>query len=234
MLNILTSSGSAAEIAVSVFASLAIMLISFPLRAYVQGMVAYRLGDRTAEACGRLTLNPIAHFDARGTLALLLFGLGWAKPMPIDYSRCKKVKPRVAMLLTTLAGPAVMLLIAYVLMIVYKIVIYNNVEILLTGLESVPYYIMAALSTVITYNIYLAVLNLLPIPPFGGSILLAAILPSKAYLKFMKFERILAGITLVLLFIGVLSVPLAYITNFITKGLYSATGFVEYFISSGV
>lgn len=228
MLNSITSSSSPAEIAIIVFTFLAIMLVAFPLHECAHGWVAMLLGDNTAEESGRLTLNPIAHIDPMGAIAMLLFGIGWAKPVPVNPARCDKVKPKLAMALVAAAGPLSNLLLAFIVEIIYKIVFYSNVDILLTGQGSVYYYLIIALNRLIDLNIYLAIFNLLPIPPFDGSRLFLAFLPTKLYFKVMRYERAIMTVIIILMLLGVFSVPLSFLTWYVEIGMDYATRFVEY------
>ena len=230
MLDLITSSSSPAEIAIIVFTFLAIMLVAFPLHECAHGWVAMLLGDNTAEESGRLTLNPIAHIDPMGAIAMLLFGIGWAKPVPVNPARCNKVKPKAAMALIALAGPLSNLLLAFIVEIVYKVVLYSNIDIIMTGRESVYYYLLIAIYRIIYLNIYLAIFNLLPVPPFDGSRLFLAFLPTKLYFKVMKYERVIMGIIMVLLLFGLFSIPLSFLTGYVELGMDYATGFVEYFM----
>lgn len=232
MLNLITSSESTAEIVIMVFTFLVIMLVAFPLHECAHGWMAMLLGDTTAEESGRLTLNPIAHIDPMGAIAMLLFGIGWAKPVPVNPSKCKKVKPKMAMALTAAAGPLSNLLLAFIVEIIYKIVLYSNIDILMTGKESMYLYLIIALNQIIYLNIYLAIFNLLPIPPFDGSRLFLAFLPTKLYFKVMKYERIIMIVIMVLLFLGIFSIPLNFLTNYVNIGMDYATGFVDYFMGA--
>lgn len=230
MLGTITSSSSTAEIIVTVFTFLVIMLVAFPLHECAHGWMAMLLGDKTAEESGRLTLNPIAHIDPMGALAMLLFGIGWAKPVPVNPARCNKVKPKAAMALTAMAGPLSNLLLAFIVEIIYKVVLYSNAEILLTGKESMYLYLVIALNQIIYLNIYLAIFNLLPVPPFDGSRLFLAFLPTKLYFKVMRYERVIMIVIMVLLFLGVFSIPLRFLTSYISMGMDYITGFVEFFM----
>ena len=230
MLETIANAGSTAEIVITVFTFLVIMLVAFPLHECSHGWMAMLLGDKTAEESGRLTLNPIAHIDPMGAVAMLLFGIGWAKPVPVNPSRCNKVKPKTAMALTAMAGPLSNLLLAYVVTIIYKIVMYSNAEILMSGKESMYLYLVVALSQIVYLNIYLAIFNLLPIPPFDGSRLFLVFLPTKLYFKVMKYERIIMIVIMVLLLLGVFSIPLRFLTAYVNIGMDYATGFVDFFM----
>lgn len=227
MLNALTSSTGTAELVITVFSFLAIMLIAFPLHECAHGFVATLLGDTTAEESGRLTLNPIAHIDPMGALAMLLFGIGWAKPVPINPSKCTKVKPKTAMALTAAAGPLSNLLLAYVITVIYKVVMYSNLDKLMSDQATVFIYTLIAIEQIVYLNIYLAIFNLLPIPPFDGSRLFLAFLPAKLYFKVMKYEQIIMLGIMVLLFFGVFSGPLRFLTNYIYRGIDYTTGYVD-------
>lgn len=230
MLDLITSSSSPAEIAIIVFTFLAIMLVAFPLHECAHGWTAMLLGDNTAEESGRLTLNPIAHIDPMGAVAMLLFGIGWARPVPVNPARCNKMKPKAAMALIALAGPLSNLLLAFIVEIIYKVVLYSNIDIILTGRESMYYYLLIALYRIVYLNIYLAIFNLLPVPPFDGSRLFLAFLPTKLYFKVMKYERVIMGVIMVLLLFGLFSIPLSFLTGYVELGIDYATGFVEYFM----
>lgn len=93
-------------------ATVAVIFLILPLHEYAHGLIAYKLGDPTAKQSGRLTLNPLASIDKVGTLGLLLFGIGWAKPVPVNprYFR----NPKRDMALTALAGPVSNILAGFV------------------------------------------------------------------------------------------------------------------------
>ena len=230
MLDAITSSGSPAEIAITVFTFLVLMLVAMPFHECAHGWVALLLGDKTADESGRLTLNPIDHLDPMGAIAMLLFGIGWAKPVPVNPSKCTRLKPKAAMAVIAIAGPLSNLLFAFVVKIIYKIVWYSNLEILLTGKESMYIYLVIALYNMVEINIRLALFNLLPIPPFDGSRLFLAFLPTKLYFKVMKYERIIMGVIMLLLLTGIVSLPLSFLTRYVDIGLNYATGFVELFM----
>lgn len=227
MIDILTSGASAQYIIVWVFVFLIVMLVSLPLHEYAHGATAKLLGDDTAEKSGRLTLNPLAHLDGMGTLAMLLFGIGWARPMPINPSKCTKVKPKAAMAITALAGPVTNLILGFISVVIMQLIFYANYDILMSGKESLELYLLYAAESVADINIYLAVFNLLPIPPFDGSRIFLSFLPTKLYFKVMKYERIIMGIIMILLLFGILSLPLRFLSNAIMDGMLYITGFIK-------
>ncbi len=213
MLRYLLGGSDALTIMMSFFSILVVLLVATPVHECAHGWMAKLLGDDTAENSGRLTLNPIQHLDPLGTICMLLFGIGWGKPVPVNPSRCRKVKGKTAMALTALAGPVSNVLLALVFMIIYKVVFYtcgtvNNIS-----------YFLAALIFIIDINLYLAVFNLIPIPPFDGSRIMLAFLPTKLYFSIMKYERIIMVAIMLLLWSGILSIPLQIISNWIFNGL---------------
>lgn len=229
MLDLITSTDNAALTVVFLFAFLGTLLIALPLHEFAHAKVAALLGDDTPERSGRLTLNPFAHIDIFGVIALLLMGIGWAKPVPVSPGRCKKVKPKLAMLLISIAGPLSNLFLAFIGMIIFRIIWANNYELILTGKDSFELYIYYAAYYFTSMNISLTVFNLLPIPPFDGSRIFLAFLPAKLYFKIMKYERIIFGVMFVLLIVGVFNIPLGFLSDKLYEALVYATDFLRYF-----
>lgn len=221
-MNFANGSVSAQEMISYVFALLVVLLIAFPIHECAHALTAKMLGDDTAYLQGRITLNPLAHLDLMGTICMVICGIGWAKPVPVNATKCRKVKAKSAMAITAAAGPISNVLVGLVFMIIYKIVVYS------TQMDSsVTVYVAQALFTIVSLNLYLAVFNLLPIPPFDGSRLFLVFLPTRIYFKIMQYEQyIMIGIML-LLWTGVLSVPLGFLVNLLYKGLYYMTCFIE-------
>ena len=219
MLNTILS-GDMTSIILSVFSLLIVLFVCFPVHECAHATVAKWLGDDTAERQGRVTLNPFAHLDILGTIGLILFGIGWAKPVPVQPYRCRKIRSqKAAMALTAAAGPISNILISLIFMIIWKILIVTGV------IASIPYlsYIM---NMVITTNLYLAVFNLLPIPPFDGSRIFLAFLPQKYYFSIMKYEQIIMLVILGLLWTGILDIPFMFLSN----GLYSFLNLITVFL----
>ena len=163
-----------------ILARIVIVLLVLPLHEFAHGWVARKCGDDTAEAAGRLTLNPLAHVDPFGAVLLLLTGFGWAKPVPINPARMNH--PRKGIIWTSLAGPLSNLLAALVGVILMQIVFpfyHANPNAVLTGIYLLLYWFA-------NINISLAVFNLIPVPPLDGSKVLMMLLP---YEKGMWMER---------------------------------------------
>lgn len=213
------SSGAVISVVLSVFSVLVIIFVVFPIHECAHGFMAKMLGDDTAEHAGRLTLNPFAHIDPFGALAMFICNIGWAKPTPVDIRRCRKVKPRTALALTSLAGPMANVLLGYILIIASKLVAMN-----LTS--DVAYYVLEGLLITVDINIYLAVFNLVPIPPFDGFNILSSFLPTKAVYVMQRNQQIIYWAFFALLIFGALDIPLGYATNGIIWLLDKASFFI--------
>lgn len=215
-------SGDLLYIVISFFSYLIIFVIATPIHESAHALVAKWLGDDTAAMQGRISLNPMAHFDLIGTISLFLLGIGWAKPVPVNTYRCRKVKyQKTAMALTAAAGPISNVLMALVFMIIYKLVL------LLAPPTQTVYYFATVLHMVVEINLSLGVFNLLPIPPFDGSRIFLAFLPSKYYFAIMKYEQIIMYVVLALLFTGVLKIPFGVLSDLLYNGLDFITGFIR-------
>ncbi|MEG2799861.1 MAG: site-2 protease family protein, partial [Erysipelotrichaceae bacterium] len=100
------------------------VLIALTLHELAHGFVSYKLGDPTPKQEGRLSLNPFAHLDPFGTLCLIVFGFGWAKPVMVNPNYYKN--PKVGMVLTAIAGPLTNFLIAFVCLLLDVLMIRFN------------------------------------------------------------------------------------------------------------
>lgn len=174
-----------------------VVFVCSPIHELSHAFVAYKLGDNTAKREGRLTFNPIKHIDPIGMIMILLFGIGYAKPVPVDMRNFKN--PKQGMALVALAGPVSNLLMAWIsCFMMYAVAAFGGTS---TVMKFV--YLFFMFSTYI--NISLGVFNLIPIPPLDGSKILAAVLPNKVYYKYMMYERYVMIALMLLLFSGVLS-----------------------------
>ncbi len=212
LFRLITSGASMREILIQLLLTLPVVFLSLTVHECAHGYVAMKCGDRTAYNLGRLTLNPVKHLDPIGTVCLILFGIGWAKPVPINTRNFKH--PRRDTALTAAAGPAANLALG----IVFALLCHCAALIPAGGSEkavTVVYVLTLFLYIACELNVFLAVFNLLPIPPFDGSRIFFIFLPTKWYFGIMKYERYIRIALLILLWFGFLTGPLSRLSELI-------------------
>lgn len=180
--------------------SLALFLIRLPIVAIAlsfhemsHAYIAHKMGDDTAKNLGRLTMNPLKHLDLIGSISLVLFGIGWAKPVPVNTRNFEN--PKKGMALTALAGPVSNLMLS-IAALVPLVIFFYLVDINTTFLWLVYqfFYLFHYL------NLVYAVFNMLPVPPLDGSRIALLFLPEKIYFGVMKYERIIMLVFFAVLF----------------------------------
>ena len=166
------------------------LIIAIVFHEVAHGLVARRLGDPTAAQLGRLTLNPIRHVDPFGTIILpMLLALahapifGWAKPVPVNYQRLRN--PRRDMVLVALAGPGMNLLLAVIGSLVVAATVWSAGEVA----SPTALFIARNAINFVLINIFLAIFNLIPLPPFDGGHVVQGLLPPRAAVSFGKIGR---------------------------------------------
>lgn len=195
-----------------------LVLVMLPVHELAHAWVATKLGDDTPRWHGRLTFNPFAHLDLWGTLMLVLFGFGYAKPVPVNPRNFRN--PRRDMALVSLAGPLSNLLMAVLVLLLFrllKLMPITSGAILMIGATLV--------NIVIPINIGLAVFNLLPIPPLDGSRIFSAILPSRWAFWMAQHEHQIRILLIILLATGALSAPINFLSNRVYQILLKVCGF---------
>lgn len=210
------------KITLAVF-SIVIVVVSLTIHELSHGLTAYALGDSTAKNRGRLTLNPLKHLNPIGAVSMLLFGIGWAEPVPINPANFKHRKAGMAV--TALAGPLSNIILAFIALFA-ETLCYNGLMNATFATESEiytsPLFLLYLFFTLMhTMNLYLAIFNLIPIPPLDGSRILFIFLPSQYYFKVMKYERYMALGLVLLFYLNILDKPLAFIVNGISSGMQS-------------
>ena len=221
LFDFITGKGDIVTLVLSFFSVFVVIFLCFPIHECAHAAVAHWLGDDTASSQGRLTLNPLSHIDPMGALCMVVCSIGWARPTPVTLTRCRKVSVRTADVLVSAAGPVSNILLALVFVIIYKIIWVTA--------EYTPtmFYITIALSNIAMINTYLAVINLIPVPPFDGYSLIEGLLPRKQAIWVEQNAQILHFIVFVLLISGALRVPLGYASNGILWVLDKMTFFIR-------
>lgn len=187
ILSLLTSGKSFDIILISLVAIFVSATVSIVMHEIAHGFIALKCGDPSAKNANRLTLNPLAHFDIVGLVLMLVFGFGWAKPVPINPDNFKKRTKGIV--LVSVAGVITNLLIFGLALLLLHLV-YPALIALLTSkstLRLLGYLFYYILVYFITFNLMLAFFNILPIAPLDGFNLVNALLPyGNKYSEFMR------------------------------------------------
>ena len=197
---------------ISFLYTLPALLFCLSVHEFAHAYTAYKLGDRTQKAMGRLTLNPFSHIDIAGFICIALFGFGWGKPVMIDDRNFKNKAAGNA--LTAFAGPFSNIIMAILFTIILKILLITGV-ILPTTNSVVGSIILNMFILTIQFNVVFAIFNLIPIPPFDGSRILYFFLPAKGREYMYKIEQYSFVIVLVILVTGIGSKLVSPIVSFV-------------------
>lgn len=176
-------------------------LICITLHELSHGYVAYRLGDDTAKRAGRLTLNPIKHLDIMGLIMMVIFRVGWAKPVPVNMYKFKN--PKRGMAITALAGPVSNILIAVVFLFLYGLLLIP------LSAGAVGQYLLRMMKLTAYISVGLGIFNLIPVPPLDGSKVLFSLMSDESYYKLMRYERYGTVAMVLLVATGILGRPLS-------------------------
>ncbi len=192
-----------------------VLLLSLSVHEFAHAAVAYLFGDDTAKRFGRLTLNPLAHWDRVGTtlLVVLIFlqpfigvpAIGWGKPVPVDEGNFEN--PRWQGLQVALAGPMSNFILAALIALIVRF-------------TTLPNWLGSALTLAVFINLFLMFFNLIPIPPLDGSRILRLVISDEAYYRLSSNPILFFVIFFVVIYY--LAAPLQSLTTHLASFLLGA------------
>lgn len=189
---------------VSILVKLVAISMAITIHEFGHAFSAHLLGDDTAKMHGRMTLNPASHLDPLGIIMMFVFGIGWARPVPVNPNNFKNYK--VGNIITSFAGPFFNILLAIVCVIINKHVHMYSINLIATW--------------VMMYNVMFAAFNLLPIPPLDGWGIISSLIPYKYYESVYKYESMSNIIFLVIIITDVHVYFVSPIIDVIYKIIY--------------
>ena len=205
-----------------------IALITLSVHECAHGYAAYKMGDPTARNFGRLTLNPFKHLDLYGTVCMILFRFGWAKPVPINARNFKD--PRKGMAITAAAGPVSNLILAFLAAICIKLLALLANTLIPQFQNDVLfyffYYLILFFELFHILNLSLCVFNLIPLPPLDGSRIFLAFLPPRLYFKVMRYERVIQIALMVALLFGAFSGVIQDVVEWLSAVMFKILFFI--------
>lgn len=203
-----------------ILARLIVLMTAIPVHEFAHAWAAEKMGDSTARYSRRLSLNPLDHIDPIGALMILLIGIGFARPVPIDSRNFRDHK--MGTIVTSLAGPASNILMALVCLIVAKLL---RLAYYATQLGFIAG-IFQVVTFMVSVNLGLAVFNLLPIPPLDGWHAICPLLPRELYWKIAAYEHQIVWLVLILVWMGAFNGILGTLTGILYALLNAMTFFI--------
>lgn len=201
-----------------IFAGYALLvLVVMPVHEFAHAWAAHLCGDDTAKWNGRMTINPMAHLTVPGVALLVLFGFGYARPVPVNTFNLRHGKRDF--ILVSLAGPLSNLLMAILSVGIFCVIASVSRSMTVIQMASLVF-----ISILMRINITLAIFNLLPIPPLDGSRLWSSLLPTRWAMILEQYSQYFIIAVFVLLFTGVLDAPLNFLENAITLLIFRMFG----------
>ena len=238
----------------TIFTKVIVIFLVLPVHEYAHAWAAHKMGDDTAAYSGRLTLNPLAHIDWFGAVCIFLTGFGWAKPVPINPAKFRKMRFGVAV--TAAAGPLSNLIVALVALIAYRFIqaadffrdampefiidgssvvttsdflsdplTASTLEFSVNGVTPI-FILLYVIEVFIIINVGLAIFNLIPIPPLDGSKIVGYFTPAKVDMWLNKNAMVINFVFMMIVVTGVLSAPLGWIGGYVREFMWFITGFI--------
>lgn len=200
------------------------ILIALTFHEVAHGYASYRLGDPTPLSDGRLSLNPLHHLDPIGTLMLIFFRFGWAKPVIVNPGYYKN--PKAGMAIVGVAGPLANFLQALVAFVIMTAMLKVGGGAISPILEAVYkfLYIYAFI------NVGLGIFNLIPVPPLDGSKVFGALLPERLYFRMTQISGYGFLVVILLIYFGLLNGPLQWARDLVVSGLTSLADLITFFL----
>ena len=165
-----------------------VVLIALTIHEYAHAWAADKAGDPTPRSLGRLTLNPAKHINPIGAICMVLFGFGWANPVPINSYRFRN--PRRDLILVSIAGPVSNLILSLLGGLIYVVCVKLSITVLTAGfLLSFTISFARFIYLFHLLNLSFCLFNLIPIPPLDGSRLITTLLPARARFWYQTHER---------------------------------------------
>lgn len=182
------------------------------------GFAADRLGDHTARQRGRLSWNPLRHIDPFGLVMMVVAGVGWAKPVPVNPGNFRH--PKREMAITALAGPVANFVMAFAATFLLGLLYHSPLNLWAQPVN----FIFILLYRIAMLSVGLGVFNLIPIPPLDGSKVLFSFFPDRIYFNILRYERYIMLALFALIFVGALDRPLNYGIRYMMRLICLLTG----------
>ncbi|MEW6244703.1 MAG: site-2 protease family protein [Bacillota bacterium] len=199
----------------TLFSRLPALIIALVFHEFAHAAVADQLGDPTPRYAGRLTLNPLAHLDPIGFVALWFFRFGWAKPVPVNPYNFRDY--RRGMLTVALAGPVMNVILAFITLLVIKIFTLTRFSVI----GNLVWYLLY-------YNVWIAVFNLIPVPPLDGSKVLAGLLPGRQTAVLYGMQPYSWLVLFALIYLGIIPMILLPVSQAVLTVLDRLTSLILY------
>ncbi len=220
LLSTLLSGGDFKDVIIQLLLTLPVILFALVIHETAHGYVAWKCGDPTAYNLGRLTLNPLKHLDPIGFLCMMVFGYGWAKPVPINTRNFRN--PKYGMAFCAAAGPIANLLTGLFSALLCGFLRVWWIQLAATDANDflINCVVIASIFFELSalYNFLLMAFNLIPVPPFDGSPIAFVFLPPRIYFNMMRYERqIMFGVLIAIMVLSRLGFsPFSAIADFLS------------------